>query len=398
MESRQFGGLSQAVRKFKAALLESLNTNSHFHQALNGDEPLTFYGLTTGEQEPNQYFIEISELLFWLDSEGYLDELERWEGAQIKEKHRQTLAYLRESEQTTVFSGLIEAVKRKRIAPFVGAGLSKPCGFPLWGQAIRQLVEKLEGVSLSEKKAANSPFVYLNEVVRLLDENRYLEAVQILYRENRIQVENFIRNKFDLIHDSTIKGPVNLLPEICDGCIITTNFDALIENVFLNQNRPINGYMHGTQTQNQFVPKLIQGERCILKLHGDVTDPATYIFSQEQYDSAYGIPLDFTRPLAKTLRQIFISHSLLFLGCSLEQDRTMDLFEAIVAENSFDIPDHYALLSKPSDHQAFLEKENLLTETKIRPIWYIVDENGSHYMLEALLSLVVDCAKGRTRI
>ena len=162
--------------------------------------------------------------------------------------------------------------------------------------------------------------------------------------------------------------------------------------------------MHGTQTQNLFAAKLIQGERCILKLHGTVNDPETYIFSKAQYNSAYGddASFDYTRPLAKTLRQIFVSHSLLFLGCSLEQDRILSLFQDVVNSRAFDIPNHFALLSKPSDHGKYLAKEELLEQAKIRPIWYpaINGEDGKsdHSGLEKLLKLAIDSAAGRTRI
>jgi hypothetical protein len=81
--------------------------------------------------------------------------------------------------------------------------------------------------------------------------------------------------------------------------------------------------MHGMQQGNKFVPKLIKGDRCILKLHGDAEDHDTYVFTADQYDQAYGSPVDFKKPLPRALRQIFVSHSLLFLGCSLERDWTL---------------------------------------------------------------------------
>lgn len=398
MENRDLVALSDTVKKLKAAILETLDTNyQEFQSAINGNEPLRFLGLSSQGTEANEYLIDVSDILFWHDSEAYTDELYRWEGSRLVVEHSPTIEYLRESDQINVFSGLVEAVKRKRVAPFVGAGLSKPCNFPLWGQAIQQLVDKLEGVSRSEERARQPALLYLDEVQQLIDEHDYLKAAQLIYDKNRTQLETFIRNKFDLTPDAIITGPVQLLPDITDGCIVTTNFDGLIESVFSQRNKSIQGYMHGTQSQNQFVSKLIQGDRCILKLHGDVADPDTYIFSQEQYEVAYGKPLDFTKPLAKALRQIFISYSLLFLGCSLEEDMTMTLFREIVNEDGFNIPVHYAILPKPSDHTEYLEKEDRLVKTKIRPIWYEV-ENGSHVMFESLLRLLVDCSKGRVRL
>lgn len=406
MDSRKLKGLSDTVIKFKSALNDTLNSeNSEFHAAINGDEPLTFKGLAQSiHDDPNIYSVEKSDLLFWHDSVAYMDEMERWEGQQVKDQHAEMIEYLRTSEQSAIFSKLVETIKKKRIAPFVGAGLSKPCNFPLWREAIEKLVNKLEGVSTSEQRAAQPALAYLDDVKQQLSEGRYLEAVGLLYANSKTHVDSFVRNTFELSANPVISGPVGLLPKICDGCIITTNFDDIIETVFNKDQKPIEGYMHGTQTQNQFAAKLIQGERCILKLHGTVNDPETYIFSKAQYNKAYGDndSFDYTKPLAKTLRQIFVSHSLLFLGCSLEKDRTLGLFQDVVDSKAFDIPDHFALLLKPSDHEKYLAKEELLQKMKIRPIWYqvISSEEGKsdHSGLEKLLKLAIDSAAGKTRI
>lgn len=406
MDSRKLKGLSDTVLKFKSALNDTLNSeNSEFHAAINGDEPLMFKGLTQSIHDvPNNYSVEISDLLFWHDPVAYMDEMERWEGQLVKDQHAEMIEYLENSEQSAVFSKLIETIKKKRIAPFVGAGLSKPCNFPLWGEAIEKLVNKLEGVSTSEQRATQPALAYLDEVKQHLSEQRYLEAVELLYTNSKTHVDSFVRNTFELSINLAISGPVELLPKICEGCIVTTNFDEVIETAFNTDRKPIEGYMHGTQTRHQFAAKLIQGERCILKLHGTVNDPETYILSEAQYNNAYGdnASFDYTRPLAKTLRQIFISHSLLFLGCSLEQDRTLGLFQDVVNSNAFDIPDHFALLPKPSDHEKYLAKEEMLQQAKIRPIWYQVinDEDGisDHSGVEKLLILAIDSAAGRTRI
>jgi hypothetical protein len=406
MDGINLKGLSDTVLKFKSALNETLNSeNSEFHAAINGDELLKFSGLSQNiHDEPYIYSIEISDLLFWHDSIGYMDEMERWEGQKVTDQHVEILEYLEESEQSAVFSKLVETIKKKRIAPFVGAGFSKPCNFPLWGEAISKLIKKLEGASTPEQRAEQPELAYLEEVKTHLSEWNYLEAMDLLYDNNKVHVDNFVRNTFELSANPVISGPVRLLPKICDGCIITTNFDDVIETVFNNDRKPLEGYMHGTQTQNQFASKLIQGERCILKLHGTVSNPETYIFSKAQYNDAYGVhpDFDYTMPLAKALRQIFISHSLLFLGCSLESDRTLGLFQNVIDSDEFDIPDHFALLPKHPDHDIHLAKEALLQEAKIRPIWYLTPENedgiSDHSGLDKLLKLAIDCAAGRTRI
>ena len=194
-----------------------------------------------------------------------------------------------------------------------------------------------------------------------------------------------------------IAGPVLLLPELARGCIVTTNFDSVIEDLFQEKLQALDGYMYGMQPGNAFVQRLLRGERCILKLHGDARQDNTYVFTQAQYQEAYGDPLSFQNQLPRALRQIFISHSLLFLGCSLEQDKTLDLFKSVVDESAFEIPDHFALLNKPSTPQGLAQKEARLLRLKIRPLWYETptDEDGKpdHGLLEQILRLAIAVAR-----
>ncbi|WP_430110842.1 SIR2 family protein [Paenibacillus sp. B1-33] len=402
--SNKWEGLISTIQKFKMSVKDELDKeNDKFHAALNGDKPLSINGLASSSDEGNKYFVEPSDVLFWHDPTAYLDELERYESQEVINQHADAKGYLDESEQLNVFARFVESLKRKRIAPFVGAGISRPCNYPLWGEAIQKLVKKLEGVSTSEERAMLPSLHYLKEVKEHVEKYNYLEAAQIIYDNDKAQMENFIRNTFDGADAKEILGPITLLPQLADGCIITTNFDALIEKVFQKQHRAMEGYMHGKQTQNQFASQLIQGERCILKLHGHYSSSETYIFSKSQYDDAYGKDgFDYTKPLAKVLRQIFISHSLLFIGCSLEKDRTLKLFIDIVNSNTFDIPDHFAFLPEPVEYHRKIEKENLLSKAKIRPIWYQVNldeqKNQDHSFLEYLLKFAIDCASGKAKI
>lgn len=402
--TEKWDGLVKTIQSFKSAVKYELDKdNEEFHAALNGDEPLSVKGLSAVGDEPNDYFVDTSEVLFWHDPTAYIDELERWEDQKVLGTYAETREYIVNSDQANVFKRLIESIKRKRISPFVGAGLSAPCGFPLWGAALSKVTRKLEGVSKSDQGAMLPALEYLEEVKQRIDNWEYLDAAQLLYENHRTHIERFVLDTFDGAHSKNIEGPARLVPKLSDGCIITTNFDELIEKAFLQENKAIEGYMHGTQSQNQFASKLIQGERCILKLHGNFNSPESYIFSKSQYDDAYGNgSLDYTKPLAKILRQIFISHSLLFLGCSLEKDRTLELFIDVVDSNTFDIPPHFALLPDMDEHNEKLAKEELLMRAKIQPIWYATttNEDGTqdHSQLNELLAFSIDCASGKASV
>ncbi|QYK08855.1 SIR2 family protein [Shewanella mangrovisoli] len=331
------------------------------------------------------YQYDVSDILYWVERDTYFDELEKWNGIKLEEKHYLAVKFLKETEQVPLFLDLIDAIKRQRVAPFVGAGVALAAGYPLWGKALERLAKQIGGEEL------------LAQIKHELSNNHYLEVAELLYQKNEAYFDNFVQTEFRLKaaqeDDRPLFPPViDLLPTLASSCVITTNFDRLIEKKFdQTKGSSLNGYMYGKQEQNGFISQLLKGERCLMKLHGDAAQPKSYVFTESQYDEAYGINgIDFSKQLPRSLRQIYISHSLLFLGCSLEKDRTLELFESVKQEGHFEIPDHFAFLPlpKPSD---VADKKGRLLSLNIKPIWYEVKEHD-HSMLEKCLELALDVA------
>lgn len=371
------------VGRVEEDLQAAYSSNEAFNTLLDEAEPLSFKSLRDPEHE---YLIKVSDALFWVERDAYMDELDHWEGQCQVSQHEAATAFIKDSDQQAVFLDLVDAIRLGRIAPFVGAGLSKPCGYPMWGEALRKIAQKLDGLEVQD-------------IEPLMAQYDYLQAAQVLHSAAEQQVQHFIKTEFR--QRGSITGPITLLPDLANGCIVTTNFDTVIEDLFKEINQPLDGYVHGKQPGNNFVQRLLRGERCILKLHGDAGQATTHVFTQEQYQEAYGgvagEPFAFHKPLPRALRQIFISHSLLFLGCSLEQDKTLDLFKSVVDEAAFEIPDHFALLSEPATQQERARKEARLLQLKIRPLWYPTprDAEGKpdHNLLELILRLAIAVAR-----
>ena len=353
---------------------------SPFNASFDGSDTIKIHTLNRF-QDPHQY--RASELLFYTDREVYYDEMQYWTDANVANEHLTAISMIQTNDQLPLVKELAEAVVRKRIAPFVGAGMSFACGYPVWGNALRELSIRVDGVDKASFDVAMSKY-------------DYLLASQILWDKDDTQLKNYIRTKFSdgRLPGGKVSGPVLHLPHFCNGCVITTNFDAVVEIVY---ERKFDGYMHGKQAGNKFVPKLIKGDRCILKLHGDAEDHDSYVFTKCQYDDAYGDPLDFTKPLPKSLRQIFVSHSLLFLGCALEGDKTLELFDNVVQKADFEIPNHFAILPEPTagSSETKSQKESRLLKLKIHPIWY---PEGKFEFVDAYLKLLIDVANGRAGI
>ena len=360
-EKQQRYFVAEAIR----LLNEEYEASQEFNEYYDGEELIKLGKLEFPK----------SKVLFWLDREAYDDEHSTWSNESLQEQHQACLELLNANEHVSPFRDLADAVGRKRIVPFVGAGLSKPVDMPLWDDAMRRLHDRIHN--------PNDP-----AIAALIDQGRFLDAAQALADHSPILTNNFIRTTYRV---QKVVGPVLLLPRLASGCVVTTNFDDAIEEVYRREGLAFDGYMHGTQ-QHNFFSRLVRGQRCLLKLHGDADDPQTYILTKTQYLEAYAEPQNFQRPLPKALRQIFISNSLLFLGCRLEQDWTLDLFKKVKQQSEYEIPNHYALLPLPDGQQAKLHKEAALLELNIQPIWYPA---GQHEFVERLLRLVLDVADKR---
>ncbi len=356
-----------------AILTDQYQENGEFNEHIDTEEPVVI-----GESEYLR-----SSVLFWVDPEAYEVEKENWQRSESDAKHEKALGLIRSNGVVGLVEDMLLAVERGRVVPFVGAGLSKPLGMPLWGDALTQLLGRLPG--------ADAP-----KIQTLIASGQYLEAAQELAAYDKVQTSHFIRTTYRAQQLKLNAGPLRHLPRFARGCLVTTNFDDAIEKTYegaTHQGKPLDfkAYMHGTQDHN-FFPRLVRGDRCLLKLHGDAESEATHILTAEQYELAYGKPFDFQKSLPKALRQIYISQSLLFLGCGLEQDWTMELFKAARDSDGYQVPNHYAIVEAPVDVQVKQQKETRLLDLNIQPIWY---PNGEHQMVESVIDLVADVAEKR---
>lgn len=358
------------VREAVKILNDEYEARKEFNSAFDADEPVRIGRLG----------FPPSRALFWLDRDAYYEAEEQWQDTSLQEQHEGCLALLRSHGLQTPFEELIAAVERDRVVPFVGAGMSSAMNMPMWGDALKELLQRIPDADVAALTAQ-------------IDAGEYLAAAEAMAALDSIQTENFIRTKYR-IQGMRLAGPMLLLPGIARGCVITTNFDDAIELVYERSGEHFDAYMHGTQEHN-FFPRLVRGKRCLLKLHGDADNPATHILTQAQYDNGYGTPFDFHKSLPKALRQLYVSQSLLFLGCSLEKDWTLRLFEQAKAVDEYAIPTHFAILPAPADLQARQQKTRRLLGLNIQPLWYPA---GEHDYVEKYLQLLIDAKNRRINI
>ena len=158
---------------------------------------------------------------------------------------------------------------------------------------------------------------------------------------------------------------------------MTTNFDRILERVFAEAEVPFEHVGWGTQVDS-IRRAIAENKPFLLKIHGDAEERSGRVLTKREYDTHYapGNP----EGLWAQLGRIFQGRTLLFVGCSLGPDRTMDVFAEILKQASG--LEHYAILPKPATDDEFFAKQALLGDRGILPIWYPA---GRHDLIEPLL-------------
>lgn len=280
------------------------------------------------------------------------------------------------------FNYLISLLQKHVVVPFVGAGFSANFGYPGWTGFLKSQAERF----------------HLPDINRKLEEKKFEEAASILQDKLGVHMMEYVMlQEFgDHIYKNTPYNPdLEILPRLFRNLLLTTNYDEVLEMLYAK----VNGEMLRVLTPQNMRDKdlaerqIARGDAVLIKLHGDVRG-RNFILTEEEYDSNYGAkPSDMNRPLPCFLRQILLSRIILFLGCSLEEDRTLDVIKQVRTEGSLS----FALLPLPEStknevdpwkpilfHEenginvmdtAFQERRDMLDCSSIIPIWYPFGEH-----------------------
>lgn len=259
----------------------------------------------------------------------------------------------------SVFEDLKKNYQSGSLIPFVGAGLSVFCGYLGWQQVLKKLTEFIFEENIK------------NEIDNMIESGELLQAAQTIsdkYSRTLIELCKII--DYDKIEncdpDDWYTSAAYVLPYLFDKSIVmTTNFDRVLEEVYdrchVKFGRIVSPHEPDILSQiRQAAP------HCLFKLHGDI-GPDTYdidklVFTQKQYDAAY----HSDGPLMKELSLWFQNKRLLFLGCSLMQDKTMDVLQQVTKANPG--LNHYAILAcKPEE---IGQRSRELGEQGISAIYY----------------------------
>ncbi len=293
------------------------------------------------------------------------------------------------------FKLLLRYYRRGTVIPFVGSGFSaKVCGekFPQWKSFLLKYADRLCIRRDIEDTLNNNsiPFRYeLAATILANNDAAFSEKIQ----------DFFSLNDTDIISQEAL---VQWLPILFPRSpVITTNLDTVLETVYQGNGKPIDQVLYGTGF-NDYHLRRITGNRdhVLLKIHGCIKDKKTIIFSENQYSRLYGA-LDSDRKYKQKTGVLFPQQfkkmastaRFLFLGCSLNEDRYLELLKQIKDSYKEDANYHFAIISAPEDENDFITRQTYLARCGISPIWY---PSGQHHKIIEYFKKIIEEASNKT--
>lgn len=243
---------------------------------------------------------------------------------------------------------------RENIVPFVGAGVSIDCGLYSWLDML-DIIAKDYFTADEIKRMHNfgDCFSYADKIVEVTgNQNMIMEKIKEIFQNAEV----------------TLTDTPYILTSSFSDLIVTTNYDTILEeasrqNIIASPLKPLLPCLKG-----QMDAAIQNNERCLLKLHGSIEETSSIILTTKQYDKFYGKSSRRNKPLPRYLEKLFTTKKLLFVGCSLEFDRTLNiLLECLKKDEKIS---HYAIVPWFDNEIKNISQSRRLTQLGIVPIYF----------------------------
>lgn len=352
--------LKELIKRTSQQALEhqEYTRNESFNERLDNGDIEGFELFLRKPDGEEQMLSPISAALFVTDLPTYR-QLAKDDAEQTRSSILNTDSF---PENLGSYDRLLTAIRQNAtFIPFIGAGFSVAAGCPSWSEYIIKQAERA-GMSIEEAEArlaAGDHEQLMDDVIHASTLDRFRRDFRTAFEGGRI---------------TPALSPAAELEGLFDGCVITTNFDRVLEDCH-QEFRPFSEKVVGTDSTGRFLKAVYRGDKYLLKLHGNIDDQNHRVLTRQEYNTAYGEhELNVGNPVVKTLSKIFGNFSVLFLGCSLIADRYLWVLKQVYDAGHDYMPEHYAILVAPEDEGARRERDQFLASHGITPIWFEYDQ------------------------
>ena len=202
------------------------------------------------------------------------------------------------------------------VVPFVGAGTSIAYGMPGWKNFLDYLGKFVVRESAMTPRQESS-------LRRALKKGHLEDAAQLLYDAlGEPKFRTALQSRFRL-NNQSVSTPLRRIVELSNGLILTTNYDRVVEGAWqasfeqLGVRREVAQLL--STSKDDLGRALTGGGHAVLKLHGDVDRPESWVLTKDHYAAMYADPA-----FRRFLSRFFSAHVPLFIGCSMTEERLLD--------------------------------------------------------------------------
>lgn len=287
-----------------------------------------------------------------------------------------------------IINEIKKILAENNLIPLFGAGFTG-AAYPGWASLLREIAKPFPNCQDKLEKELNA--------------GKFEEAASTLC----IEIKDFeFRNRLCRVFgsDTLPKAMQKLtparkaIPRIFKGPIMTTNVDLCLEEIYDYRLKVL--CPHTAYHLPLAAHALFAATPTLFKLHGSVDDPDHMVFTKEDYDSFYSSS-GHPAPLSETLSSIFRSRPVLFLGCSLDADRVVQVLNACCKNRSYfalvELPKETENKENPwepllvnadgTENEAYRQRRQFMADQlHIRCIWYPYRQyDALDWFLQALL-------------
>lgn len=277
-------------------------------------------------------------------------------------------------DETLFLKPVIDAINKGQLVLFVGSGLSKLCGLPLWKELAISLLN-----FCAEDAKCNFSYKQANEILKFIDDERELISIaKNLLRKTYGSDDVFNRFFYKKLH---VDGRTNkqgkkiqkLLFEL-SKIVFTTNADDILDKALNKENIIVDKDKIGNY-KSDFEHKVIH-------IHGSIKKPIDLVFTTADYLVRYSSEI-----FKETIKSLFSANSqytVLFIGYGFREMQLLDFLVNVESRESR-ITKTFALNGYYSNQEVIFEAESeYYREYGVTLISYSKDYKNYYGLIDAL--------------
>jgi hypothetical protein len=233
---------------------------------------------------------------------------------------------------------IIDRIVDGECVPFLGAGASLGAGIPSAGDLAEQIASKIQYPGV--------------------DKRDFLRVCQYYAMKTDVHApRTFVARRVSLpgMTPGIVHTTLAAMPFFC---VVTTNFDNLMERAFTDAGRipDVQAYRVGSNRED-LIPATVK-HPLVFKLHGSVADPETMVVSEDDTVDFMASVLLGEPPIPPFIKGILRRYSVLFIGYGLKDWNIRVLLRALRGKN--DPVSCFAIQRRPSDEALAAEWETMV--------------------------------------